>query len=212
MQPYHDIERLGLTLWNTESNSDRWKLLRVGAASHNLLLIDGRQPEISGRALLTSAAPRRAVYDLSELYRASAKKTTREFIFAPPQIVIVDQIAGVKKGAKITFQFCSTARAAKINGAELTLTQNGKTLTVTAQIENGADAIGAEPQWTTRECEELRQPYEQPNPQHRMFYLTAYVGAVGAAPRGFFAWKITFQLAPTPSVKSAASAKAPRKK
>ena len=41
-QNYYSIEKLGMNLWNSKQDSDRWKIFRLSSSSHNVVTIDGQ--------------------------------------------------------------------------------------------------------------------------------------------------------------------------
>ncbi|MBR6414569.1 MAG: heparinase II/III family protein [Bacteroidales bacterium] len=45
-QNYNSLESLGLDIWNTKQQSDRWKVYRTGPFSHNIITINGKVPEV----------------------------------------------------------------------------------------------------------------------------------------------------------------------
>ena len=46
MQDYNSLEQRGLSLWEPAQGSDRWRIFRLGASSHNLVTVDG-QPQVA---------------------------------------------------------------------------------------------------------------------------------------------------------------------
>ncbi|MGN0852886.1 MAG: heparinase II/III family protein, partial [Kiritimatiellia bacterium] len=69
---YNKIEQLGMNLWSAAQDSDRWKIFRLNAASHNILTIDGCNQRAKGFGrfldVAASASGSSATVDLSDLY------------------------------------------------------------------------------------------------------------------------------------------------
>ena len=61
MQDYNSLESIGLQIWDRQATSDRWKVFRMNARSHNVLVVDGKDHRVDGRGdFVESVAGERA--------------------------------------------------------------------------------------------------------------------------------------------------------
>jgi hypothetical protein len=160
MQSYHSLESKGIDLWNSKQEGQRWKIFRLNNFSHNTLTINGQLHVANGAATIKefSAQDKSALVDLSPVFAGQAAKVTRRFQFAPPQVVISDELEGLKAGDNVRWAMLTKAEIA-LNGNEAILTQDGQKLRVQLQTPQLAqfETISTEPP----------NDYDAPNPGYR---------------------------------------------
>jgi hypothetical protein len=148
LQSYHSLESKGINLWDGKQDGERWKIFRLNNLSHNTLTINGQLHLANGAALIKefSAENKSAVVDLSPVFAGQAAKATRRFQFAPPQVVISDELEGLKADDTVRWAMLTKAEVT-LNGNEAILTQNGQKLRVLLQSETPArfEILSAEP-------------------------------------------------------------------
>lgn len=172
-QRYYSIEKLGMSLWNSKQDSDRWKVFRLNSASHNLITIDG-QPHVvggSGSVAHFSDNPERphAVLDLSPVYAGQAERVWRACALLPSRTgVIQDRLKGVRAGAAVRWAMVTQATGCQTVGQDMVLTHSGKSLTVRV-------VHPAEVRWRVIDLAEPPNPWDVANPGVRMiaFEVTA---------------------------------------
>lgn len=168
-QPYNSLESLGLGIWDRRQDSDRWRVFRIGAASHNLLLIDERPQDVEGQATMTVRHPEpgiiEGVIDLSEVYAGQLERyerTIRAEHFSVLQIT--DRLSGARSStgrqgrapAQLHWRMVTTADIT-IEGNQAVLRVGDKTLTVRV-VEPASFHLRAEPLDTPRYF------WDMPNP------------------------------------------------
>lgn len=136
-QSYYPIEKLGMNLWSSAQQSDRWKIFRINSASHNLVTIDGQPHVVKGAGKVvffdTKPAQPYTVIDLDEVYAGQAQHVTRACCLLPSRIGLVqDRLMGVKPGAKVRWAMVTHAKSCTIQGNDMVLVDGGKSLTVRA--------------------------------------------------------------------------------
>ena len=136
-QSYYSIEKLGMNLWNSAQNSDRWKIFRLSSASHNVVTIDGQLHVAKGfgKVVAFDNDPQlpHTVIDLGEVYAGQAKSATRACALLPSRTgVIQDRLTGVKPGAKVRWAMVTNAKSCAAQGNDMVLKDGGKSLTVRA--------------------------------------------------------------------------------
>ena len=172
-EDYNTLENAIGDIWGGGIDAPRWKVFRLGIASHNTLVIDGAMQKPEGDATIRSfraKAPSEAVIDLSSLYPA-AQEVTRTGTLLANGYRIVDRVAA-KAGARVRWQMITPAKVAKVAGNVLTLTQQGKTLTLTAPKEAT---------WQTLDVSAAPTAHESPNPGITQVYFELAVPAAGRA-------------------------------
>lgn len=176
-EDYERIESRGMNLWNREQESDRWRIFRLGTASHNTLVVDGQQQIAGGKALITAfsddpASPS-TIIDLTPNYADQAAAVTRTFSLPQRQRVeIRDRLAGLKPGSRVRWGMVTRA-AIGITGSQATLKQEGKALALTAE---GA----GEAPWRIYNTATPPAEWDSPNPGTAMIGFEVEAPASGA--------------------------------
>ncbi len=80
-QSYHSLESRGIDLWNRSQGSERWTVFRLSTAAHNVLMVDGAQQRVDGKARLLPLEGEgdrlRAIVDLEPVYRGQLATVRR---------------------------------------------------------------------------------------------------------------------------------------
>lgn len=128
MQDYESLESKGLDLWNRKQGSDRWKVFRISAESHNVLAIDGAPHRADGLAKFVRADAEAIEIDLTPVFLpGTVGRATRKVEFEGEQIVMVDSITGARPGAVVRWGMSTrasvetAARGARLHSAGQTL-------------------------------------------------------------------------------------------
>ena len=132
-EDYNKIEKALGDIWGGKIDAPRWKVFRLGLASHNTLVLNGGLQQPDGNAVVKSfkaKMPSEAVLDLTSLYPA-AQEVTRTGTLRKDGYDLVDRIVA-KRGTKVRWQMITPAKVAKTEANVLTLEQGGQTLKVTA--------------------------------------------------------------------------------
>ncbi|HEY0074277.1 MAG TPA: heparinase II/III family protein [Abditibacteriaceae bacterium] len=160
MQNYHSLESKGISLWDGKQEGQRWQIFRLNNFSHNTLTINKQLHVANGAAIIKefSAQNKSAVVDLSAVFAGQAAKVTRRFQFAPPEVLITDELEGLKAGDTVRWAMLTKAGIG-LNGNEAILTQDGQKLRIQLQSPQPAsfESISAEPP----------NEYDAPNPGYR---------------------------------------------
>jgi len=141
-QGYYSIEKLGMSLWSSKQDSDRWKIFRLSSASHNLLTIDGQLQVATGfgKIVAFDSNPQLpyTVIDLNEVYAGQAGSAMRACALLTSRIgVVQDRLTGVKPGAKVRWAMVTRAKSCKAQGNDMVLKDGAKSLTVRAVLPAG---------------------------------------------------------------------------
>jgi hypothetical protein len=136
-QSYYSIEKLGMNLWNSKQDSDRWKIFRLSSASHNVVTIDGQQHVAKGfgKVVKFDDDPHLpyTVISLDEVYDGQAQSVTRACALLPSRTgVIQDRLTGVKPGAKVRWAMVTAAKSCEAQGNDMVLKDGEKSLSVRA--------------------------------------------------------------------------------
>lgn len=130
-EDYGRMEALGLDLWNVNPTSDRWRIFRYSAFSHNTLILDGQNQYSRGNAtaVMTNLSGRlTARIDMTRVY-TNATSVVREGSFDSDgrSYRLVDRIEGLRPGASVRWAIMTEADATA-EGDLLVLRRQGKTL------------------------------------------------------------------------------------
>jgi hypothetical protein len=138
-QDYNSLESKGVDLWNRAQTSDRWQVFRIGAASHNILLVDGRAQVVSGKAAFTVAKAGRTVADLREIYVDQLAAAGRGVALQSDGTVRVqDEFTTLDQPAEVRWAMVTRATVRLGATGTATLEQGGKRLTLRVLEPAGA--------------------------------------------------------------------------
>ncbi len=163
-EDYHRMEEAGRDLWNMTQNSDRWKIFRLGPASHNIFRLDKAMPYVGGSALFvsfTNTPVTKAVMDVKGLYPGVVAATRTATLVPGGGFVLQDRVEGVAPGTVLRWQMITPARVKSNEKNELVLVQrgpDGEDVTLEVKVSD---------RWTRWETEDLNAapgPDESPNP------------------------------------------------
>ncbi len=130
-EDYNKVEETGLNLWLFDQDSDRWRVFRLSAAAHNVLLIDDQPQQVTGEAKIKVREEKGRSWlqaDLSDVY-PQAKSVVRSLELtseAEEKLVISDTVCGVKPGTKVTWQIITSAAPMIDQEGRLVLKKNGQ--------------------------------------------------------------------------------------
>lgn len=130
MQDYNSLESKGIQLWGKTQDAERWNVFRLGTSAHNVLMVDGQQQRVDGKALITLAKPGRTVVETSSVYHGQLARSSRGVILQPDcSVRVQDEFSALGKPAT-TVRWAMVTRAdVHVDGAgRATLKQEGKTL------------------------------------------------------------------------------------
>jgi len=130
-ESYNGIERRGISLWNSDQESGRWKIYRLATESHNVLMLDGCPQRVKGSAAVTEAkgtAPFAATLDLTSLYTNATRVVRRgEMAADGSSYRLTDVVEGLRAGAPIRWAMTTRAQVESA-GRDLVLRQKGHVL------------------------------------------------------------------------------------
>ncbi len=138
-QDYHSLESRGVNLWDKKQDGPRWNVFRLGTSSHNVLMIDGQQQRVDGKAPIVLAKPGRTVVDTTSVYRGQLAAARRGASLQSDRSVRVqDELTTL--GKPVTARWAMVTQAdVRIDGpGRATLTQGGRTLSFRVVAPAGA--------------------------------------------------------------------------
>ena len=129
MQSYHSLESKGVDLWNRAQESARWKVFRLGTSAHNVLMVDGRQQQVSGQAPITVARAGRTVVDTSSVYAGQLARAQRGVALQPDRTVLVqDEYTTLARDTSVRWAMLTHAAVGIDGPGRATLTFEGRSL------------------------------------------------------------------------------------
>lgn len=175
---YNKIEQLGMSLWNLKPGSDRWKIFRIGAESHNIARFDRAVPDVTGRGELAGISEnadgsRSVCFDLAAPYKGQVTSFIRTgTLHKDGSVAIADRISGAHPGALYSWQLCTPLEVETIQDNIITLKgPSDRRFMLTGVPKTG--------RWRAVPATELMQPYDAPNRGVSMLYFEFKVPASG---------------------------------
>lgn len=113
MQDYDSLESAGVDLWNeTDQDSQRWDVFRIGPDSHNILRFDGK-PQLLNRHAAVLASDEECVVDLTDVYEG-VTAANRKFDIEEDGFAVLDEwTAAYAAAASSSWLTTSHVRIAK---------------------------------------------------------------------------------------------------
>lgn len=130
---YNNLEQAGISLWNMSQKSQRWDVFRIGAESHNTLVINSQRHNVDGRAEITSnfttSQRKGAVIDLTPVFTPYARNVVRTAeLDKKDYLKINDHIVAGDAPTTVEWKIATRAKAEIIAPQIIMLTQDGKTM------------------------------------------------------------------------------------
>ena len=131
-QNYESLESLGMNIFGTSQDAERWTIFRMGTYSHNVLIIDDEQQRVAGYAKIDQYSDEEeflfAISDISTIYNGQLKKATRGVGIKDGIYTIVrDEIETLDKTTSVRWNMVTFSQV-ELGNNEATLTDDGKTL------------------------------------------------------------------------------------
>ncbi|MBQ4106065.1 MAG: heparinase II/III family protein, partial [Lentisphaeria bacterium] len=166
MEPYNPLELRKLTLWNSAQESDRWRVFRIGPDSHSIVRINAAPQLVNGWGTVKSlhtdpGKPMQTTLDLKSLYH-NIDKFERTAELSDQGVRISDTLAGLHRGARVRFQFCTKA-AVEIQGNTVILRSQDKAMKV----------VLSEPSitWQSADAKQWMQEWDSDNGTAQMVWF-----------------------------------------
>jgi hypothetical protein len=161
MQDYESLESKGVKLWGREQDAERWRVFRYNNFVHSTLTLNGQLQRVEGSAKIESStatpAFMSATTDISSLYKGEATTVKRGVAIVEKQYVQVqDEIKNSDKATTVRWVMLTPASVQIHDNNTVTLTQNGKKLTL--QVTQPAQVTFKT--WPTTPTHD----YDAPNP------------------------------------------------
>lgn len=182
-ESYHKIEQLGMNLWSSAQNSDRWKLFRYNNRSHSTLTINNSDQIAVGEAAFTetkigqNGKPHQVVIDLTPVYAKEIRSATRKAVLTDQGVLtITDTIVALdKKNAEIQWRLPTPAKIDLDKKDSALLTQSRKEGTNSRSIRLTAQC--SYPFEIKTEAAETDKKYDAKNPGITILILSTKIPA-----------------------------------
>ncbi len=128
MQDYHSLESVGVNMWDSSPDGDRWKVFRIGASAHNIITVNGADPVITGRSEIVASTDHSARIDLSDVYRGQLSSVTRDAsLNQDGSVTIADEVVATEAGGVVQWALVTRATPELLPDGAL-LTRDGKSV------------------------------------------------------------------------------------
>lgn len=131
MQNYESLESKGIDLWNRGQDSQRWRVFRIGASSHNTITVNDRPHKAKGFAPIVEtfelSGKIGARLDLSEIFAGDLKSAERTVVFdGKDTLTVSDTLANGGEKSKISWRLNTNASAEILDGGRIKLSMKGR--------------------------------------------------------------------------------------
>lgn len=130
-EDYQMVESGGVKLFDMSENSSRWDLFRCGAASHNLLTINGCRPSVNACVPIVERwdSPQRkgCALDTTAFYGGSLASCVREvYLDSDGCLNIIDTLSSIVPGLSLRWAMCTEADPETLLSGEIILRKDGR--------------------------------------------------------------------------------------
>ena len=163
-ESYNGIEQRGMNLWSSKQDSDRWKIFRLNNYSHNALILNNALQCASGCATVTAFSSEKeptVTIDLAPIYPGVKTATRQATLKANRVLVLSDRLSGVVVGTHVRWQMMTRAVADTAQKGIMTLSEGGKTLTLTV---SGVNAVT----WFVEDASNPKAAWDSANKGYRL--------------------------------------------
>ncbi len=131
-QNYESLESLGMNIFGTNQDAERWTIFRMATYSHNVLIIDDQQQQVSGYAKIDKYSDAEefmySISDISTVYNNQLKKAMRGVGIKDGKFTVIrDEIETLDKSTLVRWNMVTSAQV-ELENKEAILTDDGKTL------------------------------------------------------------------------------------
>lgn len=134
MQSYESLESNKLSIWSTNQDSDRWRVLRLNNHSHNVLTVNNQLHLVNGDVRIikhsVSKSFKHAVVDMISIFGNTLSSAKRGVAIANQKYVIIQDelIGGIDKSSSVRWNMLTEADVEITSSNTATLMKNGKKL------------------------------------------------------------------------------------
>ena len=134
---YEDLESLGMNIFGSSQDAERWTIFRMSTYSHNVLIIDDEQQRVDGYAKIDKYSDQASfmysVSDISAIYNGQLKMARRGAgIVDGKYTVIRDEVETLNRSTIIRWNIVTSADVT-LSNKETILTKEGKILLLKVQ-------------------------------------------------------------------------------
>ena len=145
-EPYSNMEKHGLKIWDRSQNSDRWKVYRHSNLSHNTLVVNGQLQKVNAHADIiksqTTGETRFSIIDMSDTYSPFLTTARRGIRLEPDNTVVIQDHIVTREAAEIRWGMVTFADVEILHPKLARLRQKGQNMYL---LLNGPDSL----EWET---------------------------------------------------------------
>jgi hypothetical protein len=161
VQDYNSLESLGMDIWDTSQDGERWKVLRLNNHIHNTLTVNGELQRVEGYARIDRHSADKgflfAITDMSSLYTAQLTEAVRGAgIVGGQYVVIRDEIKAGERPAVVRWKMLTPADVYVSGSNSAALRKDGRELLLRVDEPAGVKVTT----WSSQSPNE----WDSPNP------------------------------------------------
>jgi hypothetical protein len=133
VQGYNSLESLGMNIWDTSQDGERWTVLRLNNHIHNTLTVNGELQRVEGYAKIDRHSGDDvfsfAITDMSSVYDTQLAEAIRGAGIVDGQYVVIrDEIKTGERPAVVRWKMLTRADVSVTGGNSATLKKDGREL------------------------------------------------------------------------------------
>lgn len=139
-ESYHRLEAMGVDLWNSKQDGERWRLFRLNNFSHNTLAIDGQLQIAASNSTFVSVQsdPAVAVMDLTPAYANDCTRALRTVrLDADGTVFVTDELSGLKPGVTVSWGMTTDQKIHAQDAESVTLSDGKQQFRISRLAGNG---------------------------------------------------------------------------
>lgn len=136
LQSYYSLERVGVDLWNSSQEGQRWNVFRLGNTGHSTLTINHKHHLVSGNPQITktyqTSSCKGAEVDLTSLFDKSISRAVRTVTLdGKNDLTVCDNIITSDSIAEIMWIMVTSADSKILDKNRIELTEDGRKMILT---------------------------------------------------------------------------------
>ena len=128
-QSYQALESLGIQLWDSSQDGQRWDVFRLNNFSHNTLVVDGKKQLVNGHASIISFSDQapmpHTIVELSEVYENQLAAAKRGIgLHQEHSVIVQDELETLDRKTTVRWGMVTRAQV-KIEGERTAILRQG---------------------------------------------------------------------------------------
>lgn len=129
-QNYHSLEKIGMKIWGSGQESERWSVYRYSNYPHNTLTVNEQLHLVDGSATMVEtynkASKHGAKFDMSSVLSGLSSAFRTLYVDGSENVICIDEMRAGNQRCDVRWNMSTDAKATIINDRTISLSKSGK--------------------------------------------------------------------------------------